>query len=86
MAFQIANPRVIQKIEALARKTGLTRTASVEKAGGPLAGRTAFGGPGPCVGDRFDAILAQIDRVPDVASPVDPLEWDEFGLPRPLAG
>jgi len=31
---------------------------------------------------RMDAILAQIDRVPDVANPINPLEWDEHGLPR----
>jgi hypothetical protein len=31
---------------------------------------------------RLDAILAQLDRVPDLATPVDPLEWDEHGVPR----
>ncbi|HME25131.1 MAG TPA: hypothetical protein VKI44_28030 [Acetobacteraceae bacterium] len=31
---------------------------------------------------RLDAILAQLDRVPDLPAPVDPLEWDEHGLPR----
>jgi hypothetical protein len=31
---------------------------------------------------RMDAILAQLDRVPDLPSPTDPLEWDEHGLPR----
>jgi hypothetical protein len=31
---------------------------------------------------RLDAILAQLDRVPDLAMPVDPLEWDQHGLPR----
>jgi hypothetical protein len=31
---------------------------------------------------RLDAILAQIDRVPDLPTPVDPLEWDQHGLPR----
>jgi hypothetical protein len=31
---------------------------------------------------RLDAILAQLDRVPDLAAPVDPLEWDRHGLPR----
>jgi hypothetical protein len=31
---------------------------------------------------RMDAILDQIDRVPDLPTPVDPLDWDEHGLPR----
>jgi hypothetical protein len=31
---------------------------------------------------RMDAILAQLDRIPDLASPSDPLDWDEHGLPR----
>ena len=31
---------------------------------------------------RFDAILEQIDRIPDAAQPIDPLEWDEHGLPK----
>jgi hypothetical protein len=31
---------------------------------------------------RMDAILAQLDRVPDLATPVDPVEWDEHGLPQ----
>ena len=31
---------------------------------------------------RLDAILAQLDRVPDLPTGRDPLEWDEHGLPR----
>ena len=31
---------------------------------------------------RLDAILAQLDRVPDLARPADALDWDEHGLPR----
>ena len=31
---------------------------------------------------RMDAILAQLDRVPDLPTPFDPLDWDEHGLPR----
>jgi hypothetical protein len=31
---------------------------------------------------RLQAILAQIDRVPDLPEPLDPLDWDERGLPR----
>jgi len=32
--------------------------------------------------DRFDAVLAQIDRTPDLPAPFDPLDWDEHGWPR----
>lgn len=31
---------------------------------------------------RFDAILSQLDRVPDLPVPLNPLDWDEHGLPR----
>ena len=31
---------------------------------------------------RLDAILEQIDRIPDLPAPFDPLDWDEHGLPR----
>jgi hypothetical protein len=31
---------------------------------------------------RLDAILGQIDRVPDLPEPLDPLDWDQRGLPR----
>ena len=36
----------------------------------------------PAAWTRLDAILAQLDRVPDLPRPFDPLEWDEHGLPR----
>jgi hypothetical protein len=31
---------------------------------------------------RLDAILAQLDRVPDLPTQCNPLEWDEHGLPK----
>jgi hypothetical protein len=31
---------------------------------------------------RLDAILAQLDRVPDLPATADPLDWDAQGLPR----
>ncbi len=31
---------------------------------------------------RLDAILAQIDRIPDAPEPFDPLAWDGHGLPQ----
>ena len=80
MALQIANSTVVAKIEALARATGLDKTAAVEKAVDRLLAEQNTG-----QGDlwrQFDAILAQIDQIPDLPGAFDPLEWDEHGLPR----
>jgi len=81
MALQIANPGVVRKIETLARATGLSKTAAVEKAVDRLLAeqnldRTAD------AWERLDALLAQMDQIPDLPNAFDPLEWDEHGLPR----
>ena len=81
MALQIANPTVVRKIETLARATGLTKTAAVEKAVDRLLAEHNLDVP-PGLWEQFDAILAQIDRVPDRPDAFDPLEWDDQGLPR----
>jgi len=31
---------------------------------------------------QLDAILDQLDRIPDLPTALDPLDWDEHGLPR----
>ena len=78
MALQIANPTVVAKVERLARITGLTKTAVVEKAIDRLAGETqGASDPG-----RMAALLAQLDRIPDRTDAFDPLDWDERGLPK----
>jgi len=82
MAMQIANPTVIAKIEALAKAAGLTKTAAVEKAVDVLLAERKKGTQAGEPWHRVDAILKQIDLVPDLASPFDALEWDEQGLPR----
>jgi antitoxin VapB len=78
MALQIANPVVVAKVERLARATGLTKTAVVERAIDRLAGET-HGASDP---GRMAALLAQLDRVPDRKDAFDPLEWDAGGLPK----
>lgn len=78
MALQIANPIVVAKVERLARATGLTKTAVVERAIDRLAGEkraTADAG-------RMAALLAQLDLVPDRADAHDPVQWDAQGLPK----
>jgi antitoxin VapB len=78
MALQIANPVVVAKVERLARATGLTKTAVVERAIDALASQTQ---PAAVPG-QMAALLAQLDRVPDLADAHDPLEWDGAGLPK----
>lgn len=82
MAIQIANPEVIAKIERLAKIIGMTKTSAVEQAVDLLLSQQSAGAGGDEEWRRLDALLEQFDRVPDVAQPFDPLDWDEQGLPR----
>lgn len=79
MALQIANPAVLSKVERLAKATGLTKTAVVERALDRLISEAAVSGGQP---ERMAALLAQLDRIPDSADAYDPLAWDELGLPK----
>ena len=78
MALEIANPVVVSKVERLARATGLSKTAVVEKAIDRLASETQ----GTADPGRMAALLAQLDRVPDRADAFEALEWDARGLPK----
>jgi antitoxin VapB len=80
MALQIANPTVVGKVERLAKRTGLSKTAVVERAVDRLLGETATARSHPSA--RLAALLAQLDRIPDRADAFDPLQWDEHGLPK----
>ena len=80
MAFRITNPAVVAKIEALAERTGLTKTAAVEMAVDALLNEQPARIT-ECIWDRFDAILAQMDRIPKLAKSHEPIDWDEHGLP-----
>jgi antitoxin VapB len=77
MPLQIANPVVVDKVERLARATGLNETAAVERAVDRLL-REAEGVQSAA---RLAALLEQFDRLPDRADARDPLSWDERGLP-----
>ncbi|MEI8299840.1 MAG: type II toxin-antitoxin system VapB family antitoxin [Pseudomonadota bacterium] len=77
MALQIANPVVVDKVERLARATGMTKTALVEWAVDRLALETQI----PRDPRRIASLLAQLDAIPDRVDPVDPLVWDDNGLP-----
>jgi antitoxin VapB len=79
MALQIANPSVVSKVERLAKATGLSKTAVVERAVDRLISETTQGAK-PAA--RMSALLAQLDRIPERADAADPLEWDDHGLPK----
>jgi antitoxin VapB len=79
MALQIANPVVVGKVERLAKATGLSKTAVVERALDCLLGETMATSDSD---KRAGALLAQLDRIPDRADAFDPMEWDEHGLPQ----
>lgn len=79
MALQIANPAVINKVERLAKATGLSKTAVVEKALDRLISDTDGASDSA---ERMAALLQQLDRIPDRADAFDPLEWDEHGAPK----
>lgn len=81
MPIQIANPAVVTKIERLAAETGLSKTAAVEKAVDAMLARQPERSHQDTMA-RFDAILAQLDRIPDRPDAFEALEWDEHGLPR----
>jgi antitoxin VapB len=78
MALQIANPKVVAKVERLARATGMTKTAVVERALDQLESETQLRNADM----RIEALLAQMDLVQDRPDAFDPLQWDAQGLPK----
>ncbi len=82
MALQIANPVVVSKVERLAKSTGLSKTAVVERALDRLIGEIGETSGVEDQMTRMTALLAQLDRIPDRTDATDPLDWDEHGLPR----
>lgn len=79
MALQIANPSVVSKVERLAKRTGLSKTALVERAVDRLLSETEQPSKQAA---RLAALVAQLDRIPDRSDASDPLPWDELGLPK----
>jgi antitoxin VapB len=77
MALQIANPAVVDKVERLAKVTGMTKTALVEWAVDRLALETQT----PRDPSRMASLLKQLDAIPDRTDAEDPLRWDDQGLP-----
>ena len=82
MPLQIANPVVVGKVERLARRTGLSKTAVVDRALDRLIDEIGETAGAAVQKARIAALLAQLDRIPDRTDASDPLEWDEHGLPK----
>ena len=79
MALRISNPVVIGKVERLAKATGLSKSAAVERAVDRLDAEAA----GTCdEAERMAALLAQLDLIPERAGAFEPMQWDEHGLPK----
>ena len=80
MALQIANPVVVAKVDRLALAMGMTKTAVVEKAIDRKYSETQGAADLRSI-SAMAALLAQMDRIPDRPDAVDPLTWDDHGLP-----
>jgi antitoxin VapB len=81
MALQIANPVVVSKVERLVKRTGLSKTAVVDRALDRLIDELGETAEATDQTARLAALLAQLDRIPDLPHASDPLEWDAHGLP-----
>ena len=79
MALQIANPVVVKKVELMAKRLGLSKTAIVERALDRLIGDTDGA---TNHSERIEALLDQLDRIPDRPDATNPLQWDDLGLPK----
>ncbi len=82
MPMQIANPAVVSKVERAAKLYGLSKTATVEAAVDLLLSQAEHQQPTANRQQRFRALLAQMDQVPDRTDATDPLAWDALGLPK----
>ena len=65
----------------MAAVTGLTKTAAVESAVDRMLASRQDASDDDFEA-RVQAILAQLDRIPDRADAFEAIEWDEHGLPR----
>ena len=83
MALQIANSTVVSKVERLAKAIGLTKTAAVERAVDQLLNETLGKANASLTATvALNALLKQLDQVPDRPDAYEPLAWDEHGLPK----
>lgn len=79
MAIQIANPKVIRKVESLSRASGLNKTAAIEQAVEKML--LEVGKPG-ARGLSIKKLVAQFDEIPDRKDAFNPVDYDALGLPK----
>lgn len=79
MALQIANPTVVAKVERLAKVTGMSKTALVERAVDHLERHAAL--PTQAHAQRLRKLVAQMDQLADIGQPCV-VTYDENGLPN----
>ena len=73
----------MKKVERLAKATGLSKTAAVERAVDRLLGETVGAAKTKNIASAsMAALLVQVDQVADRKDAFDPLAWDEHGLPK----
>lgn len=83
MALQIANAKVVAKVERLATAMGLSKTALVEAAVDKLTAQHALqAGIAAPQALQWAAVMAQLQQVPGRADAYDATPWDAEGLPR----
>jgi antitoxin VapB len=88
MAVQIANPDVVRKIEWLAATLNTSKTAAVERALDALTMSLSSSIEIPSGAKRkaqrredMLAVLTRMHQTPVSVYAIDPLQWDENGLP-----
>lgn len=81
MAIQIANPSVVAKIERLATLTGPSKTAAVGIAVEGVLGEFDEIADRTFARSQWSSILKQLHAIPDRPGAIDPLQWDDHGLP-----
>ena len=86
MSILVKNPKTEKKIRKLARRTGETMTAAIDRA---IDERLAKLGPSPGKKGRIDRkklaeILAYFDSLPvdDPRSPDEIIGYNEYGVPE----
>jgi len=86
MSILVKNPKTEKKIRKLARRTGETMTAAIDRA---IDERLAKLGPSPRKKGRIDRkklaeILAYFDSLPvdDPRSPDEIIGYNEYGVPE----
>ncbi|BBK36712.1 hypothetical protein STAQ_17900 [Allostella sp. ATCC 35155] len=78
MAVRAGNRKLVRKIDRLAKEMELTKIVAVDSA----VDRALRPEDRRARGDRLERLSARLAEIPDRPDAYDPMEWDEYGLPR----